>query len=93
MADSPTFRPDTAKDALEGTEGISAPDHIIEEGDGHFAVWVGSDVAGYVSEDTESLGFWVAEDAEGQFMGQHLTREASAAFLAASFAAKDQDRS
>ncbi|WHQ72793.1 hypothetical protein KEC54_20720 [Methylorubrum extorquens] len=66
---------------------------MIEEGDGHFAVWVGNEVAGYVSEDVENPGFWIAEDAEGQFMGQHLNCEASAAFLAASFAAKDQDRS
>ncbi|MEE7474798.1 hypothetical protein MPAR168_22215 [Methylorubrum populi] len=72
---------------------MSGPDYIIEEGDGHFAVWVGNEVAGYVSEDVENPGFWVAEDAEGQFVGQHLSCEASAAFLAASFAAKDQDRS
>ncbi len=71
---------------------MKAPDHAIESGaDGSFTVKVGMSVAGYLSRDAEHPGLWVIEDPDGRFMGRHLDREAGAEFLAAWFAARDED--
>jgi hypothetical protein len=71
---------------------VSAPDHIAEEGDdGRVVVKVGRDVAGYASPDPEHPGLWMAEGADGQFMGRMSSREEAAAFLATWFGAEEQE--
>lgn len=59
---------------------------------GQFAVKVGNEVAGYISEDGEHPGIWVNEDQNGRLMGRSATREQGAEFLAAWFGAKDDTR-
>ncbi|OAH17548.1 hypothetical protein AX289_31285 [Methylorubrum populi] len=72
---------------------MKAPGYTVEEvAAGQFAVKVGNDVAGYVSEDSEHPGIWVNEDQSGRLMGRSATREQGAEFLAAWFVAVDEDR-
>ncbi|MCP2080778.1 UNVERIFIED_ORG: hypothetical protein J2W74_001964 [Methylorubrum zatmanii] len=72
---------------------MNAPDCTLEEiAAGQFAVRVGNEVAGYISEDGEHPGIWVNEDQNGRLMGRSATREQGAEFLAAWFVAVDEDR-
>lgn len=72
---------------------MKAPGYTVEEvAAGQFAVKVGDEVAGYVSEDGEHPGIWVNEDQNGRLMGRSATREQGAEFLAAWFVAVDEDR-
>jgi len=72
---------------------VKAPNYTVEEiAADQFAVKVGNEVAGYVSEDGEHPGIWVNEDQNGRLMGRSATREQGADFLAAWFVAVDEDR-
>ena len=72
---------------------MKATGYTVEEiAAGQFVVRVGSEVAGYVSEDGEHPGIWVNEDQNGRLMGRSATREQGAEFLAAWFVAVDEDR-
>lgn len=71
---------------------MRASDYTVEEiAAGQFAVKVGKQLAGYISEDSEHPGIWVNEDQNGRLMGRSATREQGAEFLAAWFLAEDQD--
>ncbi|WP_437871493.1 hypothetical protein ACSD7O_24640 [Methylorubrum extorquens] len=71
---------------------MSAPNYTVEEiAPDQFAVKVGNELAGFVSEDGEHPGIWVNEDQNGRLMGRSATREQGAEFLAAWFVAEDQD--
>jgi hypothetical protein len=70
---------------------VKSPGYTVEEvAAGQFVVRVGSEVAGYISEDGEHPGIWVNEDPNGRLMGRSATREQGAEFLAAWFGAKDE---
>lgn len=72
---------------------MSTPEHeIVQQADGSFIVKVGSNVAGYVSQDAEHPGLWIIEDPDGRLMERHFDHEAGAAFLTAWFAARDERR-